>query len=280
MIPRATVPQMTNAMAKSNMFSCVCIHKKRSVCSSFFVDRGNVFSRQKLIKQLVEQCTQTQKTMRLTPELIQHAPQFLNPVNDRELDLRGHKIELIENLGVTRDTFDTIDLSDNIIRRVENFPQMNRLRHLLLSNNRIETIDASVALRLPNLESLVLSNNDLKDLDTLIPLKNFKRLHSLSLLDNLVTKRDNYRLFVIYHVPSLKFLDFVKVKLTERQQAKKVFEESRGAVTAAVSESKTFTVGSVQEEEKQPIPHIVSGLTQEEKTKLKVSQVFLVACVS
>jgi len=40
--------------------------------------------------------------MRLTPELVHQSPQFLNPVGDRELDLRGHKIAVIENLGVTK----------------------------------------------------------------------------------------------------------------------------------------------------------------------------------
>ncbi|PWW75792.1 hypothetical protein C7212DRAFT_201685 [Tuber magnatum] len=38
--------------------------------------------------------------MRLTTELLQAAPSYLNPLNDRELDLRGHKILAIENLGV------------------------------------------------------------------------------------------------------------------------------------------------------------------------------------
>ncbi|CAZ84018.1 unnamed protein product [Tuber melanosporum] len=38
--------------------------------------------------------------MRLTTELLQAAHSYLNPLNDRELDLRGHKIPAIENLGV------------------------------------------------------------------------------------------------------------------------------------------------------------------------------------
>ncbi len=42
----------------------------------------------------------------------QHARAFINPVKERELDLRGLKIPLIENLGVTQDQFDSIDLCD------------------------------------------------------------------------------------------------------------------------------------------------------------------------
>lgn len=40
--------------------------------------------------------------MRLTPELISQSDTVLNALGDRELDLRGHKIPAIENLGVTR----------------------------------------------------------------------------------------------------------------------------------------------------------------------------------
>jgi hypothetical protein len=41
-------------------------------------------------------------TMKLTPELISWSESRISPLKDRELDLRGHKIPAIENLGVTR----------------------------------------------------------------------------------------------------------------------------------------------------------------------------------
>ena len=44
--------------------------------------------------------------------------------------------------------FDSIDLTDNAIARLEGFPKLHRLRTLLLSNNRISRIA-------PNLEGLV-----------------------------------------------------------------------------------------------------------------------------
>ncbi len=46
----------------------------------------------------------------------QRAGARLNPLQDRELDLRGYKIPMIENLGVAQDQFDAIDFSDNEIR--------------------------------------------------------------------------------------------------------------------------------------------------------------------
>jgi hypothetical protein len=39
--------------------------------------------------------------MKITAELIQQSPQFTNPLNERQLDLRGYKITAIENMGAT-----------------------------------------------------------------------------------------------------------------------------------------------------------------------------------
>jgi len=55
--------------------------------------------------------------VRLTPELIEDSYQYINPIREYELNLRGYKIGLIENLGANLNQFDTIDFSDNEIRR-------------------------------------------------------------------------------------------------------------------------------------------------------------------
>jgi len=39
---------------------------------------------------------------RLTAELVAGSPQFMNPLKERELDLRGNSIPAIENLGAAR----------------------------------------------------------------------------------------------------------------------------------------------------------------------------------
>jgi len=44
---------------------------------------------------------------------------------------------VIENMGATMDQFDTIDLTDNDIRRLDGFPLLKRVKGLMLSNNRI-----------------------------------------------------------------------------------------------------------------------------------------------
>jgi len=40
--------------------------------------------------------------VRLTTELVAKAPSYINPVKDRELDLRGNRIPQIENLAVSK----------------------------------------------------------------------------------------------------------------------------------------------------------------------------------
>jgi U2 small nuclear ribonucleoprotein A' len=39
--------------------------------------------------------------VRLTADLIWKSPHFFNTIKERELDLRGNKISVIENLGAT-----------------------------------------------------------------------------------------------------------------------------------------------------------------------------------
>ena len=78
--------------------------------------------------------------VKCTPDLIECAGQYINPVRDRELDLRGYKIPVIENLGSTLDQFDTIDFSDNEIRKLDGFPLLSRAKTLLMNNNRIVRI--------------------------------------------------------------------------------------------------------------------------------------------
>lgn len=39
--------------------------------------------------------------IKITAELIQQSNQFINPLKERQLDLKGSKIAVIENLGAT-----------------------------------------------------------------------------------------------------------------------------------------------------------------------------------
>ncbi|KAJ6662934.1 hypothetical protein lerEdw1_011138 [Lerista edwardsae] len=102
--------------------------------------------------------------VKLTAELIEMAAQYTNAVRDRELDLRGYKIPVIENLGATLDQFDAIDFSDNEIRKLDGFPLLKRLKTLLMNNNRLSRIGEGLEQSLPNLTELILTNNNIMEL--------------------------------------------------------------------------------------------------------------------
>nr|KAF6411828.1 small nuclear ribonucleoprotein polypeptide A' [Rousettus aegyptiacus] len=118
--------------------------------------------------------------VKLTAELIEQAAQYTNAVRDRELDLRGYKIPVIENLGATLDQFDAIDFSDNEIRKLDGFPLLRRLKTLLVNNNRICRIGEGLDQALPCLTDLILTNNSLVELGDLDPLAALKSLTYLS----------------------------------------------------------------------------------------------------
>jgi U2 small nuclear ribonucleoprotein A' len=108
--------------------------------------------------------------------------------------------------------YDSIDFSDNALQRLDNFPLMSSLRTILANNNMIARIGDDVAAKLPKLELLVLTNNKISSLGELDALAKCAHLRELSLLFNPVTKRQHYRLYVIHKIPSLRVLDFSRVK--------------------------------------------------------------------
>ncbi|KAI7814289.1 U2 small nuclear ribonucleoprotein A' [Triplophysa rosa] len=194
--------------------------------------------------------------VKLTAELIEQAAQYTNPVRDRELDLRGYKIPVLENLGATLDQFDTIDFSDNEIRKLDGFPLLKRLKTLMMNNNRICRIGENLELALTNLRELVLTSNNIQELGDLDPLASVKTMTLLSLLRNPVTNKKHYRLYVINKLPQIRVLDFQKVKLKERQEAEQMFKGKRGAQLAKdiAKRTKTFTPGAGLQAEKKTGP--------------------------
>lgn len=116
--------------------------------------------------------------MRLTAELITSSEQRTNPLGEREIILRGLAIPVIEHLGVTRDAFDAMDLTDNRLSRLENFPRLMRLSSLSLSGNVIETVDFNnMSKNLPNLKYLDISYNHIS---TLVEVANIGKAYNNS----------------------------------------------------------------------------------------------------
>jgi len=186
--------------------------------------------------------------VKLTADMIDQAPQYTNPLRDREIDLRGYKLSVIENLGATLDQFDCMDFSDNDIKKLEGFPLLKRLKMILLNNNRVCRFEEHLEKSLPQLDTLVLTNNNVQELVDIDPLASLKTLTNICFLRNPVANKPNYRLYLIYKIPQLCVIDFSRVHLKERKAAKALFTGTKGEhlkKDIAAKRSKTFEVKDI-----------------------------------
>ena len=94
----------------------------------------------------------------------------------------------------------------------------------------------------------------------------------LSFLHNPVVAKPNYRLFVIHKFPSLRVLDFKRVKDKEREEAKALFKSKVGKdqMREIKKRAKTFTPGAPLTEGGRPATN-ASGLTPEQVRNIKAS---------
>ncbi|KAJ0115339.1 u2 small nuclear ribonucleoprotein a [Diaporthe amygdali] len=210
--------------------------------------------------------------VRLTADLIQNSLSYLNPLNERELDLRGHRIPTIENLGVAGPQ-DAIDFTDNDIQILGNFPLSPRIQTLLLARNRVSTIQPNLPNAIPNLRNLVLASNQVAELSDLDVLGKFTRLTQLVLADNPVTKKEHYRYWVVWRCPTVRFLDYQKVKQAERDKATELFgtaeEPSELASKIKGIKSQTFNVSAANGEATAVSKMKRLKLTDKEKQRLQ-----------
>ena len=115
------------------------------------------------------------------------------------------------------DQYDVIDISSNYIKRLENFPTLNRLECIVAHNNVISAIDSEVMSRnLPSLRVLLLTNNNISDISELTGLSKCKTIEHLSLLGNPVTGISDYRSIVIAALPFLRTLDHKSYAVRKR----------------------------------------------------------------
>lgn len=108
---------------------------------------------------------------------------------------------------------------------------MTSLRTLNLTNNHVSKID-NISDAFPNLENLVLLGNklsDLREIDNLSYCRNLTRLYLLNNTFTEVVSRHsedpNYRYYVIHRIPTLKVLDFQRIKQEEKAKAKELYGE-------------------------------------------------------
>ncbi|GAM21180.1 hypothetical protein SAMD00019534_043550 [Acytostelium subglobosum LB1] len=157
-----------------------------------------------------------------------------------------------------------LDLSYNNIRRVEDIDQLSRLTILVLDNNQIGNCNSFPYL--PTLKTLSLNNNNIDDLKQFIESikEKFPNLTHLSLLKNPACPSlyldgvdfgayQFYRYFVLYHLRSLKFLDFLEVTPKERmesyrRQSHTLFGNHRRLNNEGPAETPQHDDGSISEQ--------------------------------
>lgn len=177
---------------------------------------------------------------RLTASLIETSPSRFNPLGQWEISLREQRIPAIENLSTHNlpNTYECIDLSCNAIAHFGNFPSNmcqkdGKVRSLLLCKNGIRGLDNSERLKrgLYGLKILSLEENKVERLSDITMLGEAlsETLEDLVLIGNPVTRRQYYRLYTIACIASLKTLDYCRVTLKERNNAKRLLASAAGA---------------------------------------------------
>ncbi|XP_064267484.1 leucine-rich repeat-containing protein 72 isoform X2 [Passer domesticus] len=143
------------------------------------------------------------------------------------------------------------------LRSIPNLSQFRRLRYLWINNNKIQDLtfliknyyltelylnnneltDISGALKhLCSLQILFLHNNELKKLGkTVKELKGMISLQTLNLFQNPLAYDPDYRLYVIYSLPSVQLLDRKLVTQKERESALHLYNPKRAWVTQSIA---------------------------------------------
>ncbi|CAF2918386.1 unnamed protein product [Rotaria sp. Silwood2] len=194
---------------------------------------------------------------RLTPEVIEAASQYLNPVGQYELSLRDLKIPVIENLGATLNQFDTIDFTNNDLRKLDGFPFLPKLKTLYLANNHIARIAENLQEYIANLDTLMLNNNMLQELSDIDPLATLPKLTHVSFARNPIAMKKDYRLYVIHALPNLRTLDYNRITQKEREASRKLYKSKSGDKAKKKQKgANTFIPGAELAKQQQQAPRM------------------------
>lgn len=208
--------------------------------------------------------------MRLTSQQINDAPIIFNPEGKLTILLRDLELTELGNLSITNDKYQVIDLSNNELIKLSDIPpNFKKLEDLLLSNNNILYIDEDTFPLNNQIRSITLYNNNIYKFQPIFKDK-FPKLETLILIGNPITELENYRLFILWLIPSLKVLDFKKVKQAERIQAEELFGKDHTVFNNEASRLLNATRSKSNEIDKsdRQVNNVVKKLTEEEKQEL------------
>ena len=192
--------------------------------------------------------------VRINYELLDKCNKFYNPLHVRELDLSNYMINSIENMSIFNTyQFEMINFDNNYIHHIDNFIYSLSIKYLSFYNNQISSINIkNIILNLPNLTTLNVSNNLINDKNFIISLGYIKSLTNLIILNNpiIITwnkeekKKNLFRLYIISVIPSLKILNYQKVKVIERKQAQEIY----GTISSTTIVDNNSSLSSISSE--------------------------------
>eukprot|EP00760_Papus_ankaliazontas_P029843 PhM_4_TR4492/c0_g1_i1/m.9083 len=156
-------------------------------------------------------------------------------VSDNKLSAVSLGIKSIDG-GISADclgqapSITSLDLSFNDLATVVGLEKFRNVETLILDNNRLTSLEGFPDL--PRLSTLWLNKNDLIDIEAVLNTiaKRCPRLTYLSLLGNpcctnelngnAMAEYSRLRLYIVYRVPTLKFLDAMPVTADEVKEAR------------------------------------------------------------
>ncbi|KAM6451084.1 leucine-rich repeat-containing protein 72 [Liasis olivaceus] len=181
--------------------------------------------------------------------------QIFNGILEKQLKICGYK-----NDKEVTDLY----LGENGLKDVPDLSQFRKLRYLWLNHNKIQYItfmkynccltelylhnndirNITGALKnLHSLQILLLHNNQLKNLDmTVKELQGLQTLHTLNLFNNPLSQESRYRLYVIYHIPSVTLFDRKEITRKERESALHIYNHEKTLVLQSVGFGKKVDI--------------------------------------
>lgn len=148
---------------------------------------------------------------------------YLKPFHTlTKLQLDNNVISKIENLDhLVHLTW--LDLSFNNIKKIEGLSKLSKLTDLSLYNNAITTIENLEALTA--LTVLSMGNNKIDVLENLIYLRQFKGLRLINFAGNPISKKPDYRPYILSHIKNLKYLDYRLVNKDQVTAAREQYQD-------------------------------------------------------
>ncbi|XP_035529277.1 leucine-rich repeat-containing protein 9 [Morone saxatilis] len=166
-------------------------------------------------------------------------------VNLRWASFNDNDISKVEGLDSCL-KLEELSVNNNNISTLNGLSKLHCLNKLSVDGNQLSSLDASVLDQLPNLSflsvedncisslhgiqrvrsllELYIGNNQISTSQDIYFLKGLTNLIILDLYGNpLLEKLENYRIYVVFHLPSLKALDGIAVEVTECESAKDMF---------------------------------------------------------